>query len=809
MNTYTVSELRRLLNLIKTGAISVQSSNSYLMPFIETESRVEIVFNTLLEEDSTGVFYCMILLQNSIKNNRTEEELDDFVCKIERIMEMDVCKNKVQIKKLASIYATLALFYWPVKINNFLKIINGYLNASSIFGVEVLTNFLDQVNNSLEITEERRYELKKSLSAIATDLFNILLNKYSISDLINVIILMSRLGIIKDDLIVEIFKRNIEFTPETSELIKELAMGNDSELFKILSQYIFEVYKKEKTHGEIDDLDDVLECIFSIGDQTIPKYATGEVFDELLRIVLYDSVAEREKENMSSEVLLRILKVFISRVKGRVQTISNTSTSRGQGYGHNDSQRTERPEEIKAVLGNSPSEMFLSLCNLHLSLGTVANDTIVRCIRVFASVFPQFTTEFLEQFNTNIPLHISEALLKHATRIVRFTQPYLILKQSAQLGEYDIGSLLSLELKTSKECMAAKDVLEEMKKKGIQDPNVVLEIYKKALELSSYYSLDLAVSCGVLLEDKQLILHTLQDFQGKGMAAFVSAISKCPEVVSELFGSFQVYFLEKQGDLTNEIDAITKVLEQSKRPALSKDTPTSASLKVPAVDAIEILGKPVIGKIFSSIGTSTFHALKKITKILPFLLESTVHTAFITSIWQRIKKELEKQLSTGDYENNNDIQTILNAITATCTFPEEAPLMYEIVEKDEYPIRGVLTGIKKLLESSKGSQHQREIEVAVINMLVAIYIKNTEESTRATVAGLLSETPERLTLMESIYQIDLSEVKAVKEKKAAIKRVLRRIEGMREKHGAILQKPTTHTPQTEENRWTDISTPFN
>ncbi|KAI5170761.1 hypothetical protein NEFER03_0220 [Nematocida sp. LUAm3] len=797
MHTFSASELRGLIGQMKNRELQEPSTEKRLLEYGETEEGIEMIFYAIQVEDSIGRFFCLLVLQKAIRSlmGKGEGPLDRMISGIENIVEKRRdSTERMEVKRLSALYSTLALLLWPVKMERFIEKLSGLLQEKKVLGIEILKNFLSQSTDSLEITEERRYELRKSLSLISYELFVLAVKGYDVKEVVNVLTSMCRLNIASPDALIMLFRSSPEFVEEISELIGEISTESKGELFEVLSQYLYETYIRMREKQQ-ETVQEVIECAVSFGNQAIPKVMNNGMYDQVLREILRDSV-HGLKDLIDGDAILGSLKIFTSRAKGfLIQKNGNISPR----------EHAETEEEIQVVLGKSPVEMLLSLCNLHEATGSVSNDAIIRTLDLIADTFPCLITEFLSRFHESIPVHASEAFLKKSLVSIPFTTSYLLLKQSVIRKEYDPEIIKRADLRTGKECAVMKECLEAMDKSGLLDPNLVLFVYERAIEISGYYSLDLAVTCGVLLKRKDLILHTMQGFEGKGVAAFVSAVNKCPEVIQEIFPHFQEYFLKKEGDITNEVDAITKVLMQSSKP-VGKVSGTGISVQCKGIDALEIFGVPVLEKIYSKIEHGSFFEIKKITKMLPYLLGKP-HTSFIWKLWERMKREIDLQMESGDYKEDGNIHSVISNISSECT-AEETEILYEIVQSGEYTTKGVFIGIKAILEHCKGMEKEADIERACVIMLLSIYGKYTEESIRAVVVGVLSETPQRISIIEQIYGVSLSDVHAEKEKRPAMKRALRRLEGTKEKQGALFRKEQKPKAQ-QEDRWSDIVTPFN
>jgi len=794
MHNSNTSTLRRTIGTLKKNGSPTNTQENQLMSYLDTEEQIDLIFQSVREEDSLGRFYCLVLLQKAVGlvGSRTEGELDRFIGKTKRMIEEGVGSgSEVEMRKTAALYSSLAVLYWPIKLLDFVRTISALMEMKNRLGVEIFEQFLSQVTDSLEITEERRYELKKNISPVVNELFLQGVKNFSKDELIGALTWMCRLNVALETTLGVFFKDWFMFREEVAVLIGELSIASGTKLFENVSEYLWRSYAEmKKKSPELVSL--LLECASSFGNQANPKVMGSGSFDLLMREGVFDSAHEL-RDLIEGEVVLGILKTYTSRMKGYLMQKNGKLEPK---------RKIEEQEDVVMALGANPARFTFALSELHASPGFSSNDMVLRTLEVVGASFPQFTTEFLMEVHENIPQGVSETLLKYALAPVAFTSAYLALRQSIHRKEYSESAVRRTELKTGKECGAVKEALEELQREGRLDPGLVMDVYRRAMEISGYYSLDLAVECGALLGRKDLVLRTMQGFEGKGVAAFVAAITKCPEVVAEVFEQFQRHFLNKENDLTNEIDAIAKILQQNSVTKL-KSSGTKMSAVPQRADAVALLGRAIVEKIFSKIEEGSFHELKKIAKIVPYLVEG-VHSAFIYRLWGRLKKEIEKQNESGDYSKNGDIQSVLQAISSECAV-EEASVLYEIVELGEYPVRGVLSGIRAILESGSAVQLPNQIEPALVSMLVAIYTAHSEENIRATIAGLLSDTPERIAIMENMYSISLAEVQSSKDKRAAMKKVLRRVEGMKEKKGAILQKAPKRIP---DDRWSEMATLF-
>ncbi|KAI5190171.1 hypothetical protein NECID01_0864 [Nematocida sp. AWRm77] len=798
MQSFSVSELQQIIGLIKPGGHSVRMHEEKLLHYLETEEKMDMVCLAAQREDGLGRFFCLLLLQKGIGavQSRGEKELERFVEKVERLIDTGVgCTERLEVGKMASLYSTLAVLFWPVKVGGFIEKVSSLLLQKSPLGVEIFKHFLGQIADSLDITEERRYELKKNVASVANDLFTIGLEKGITEEWVEALGSMCKLGIASNEVLAAFFGMEMPVSEGILKVVEEVSADSTGQVFAGVSAYLSRAYAEVKKSGG-EEVSTVVECIAAFGNQCTPKSAQRGEYDRVVRECLVDAVGtEGVKDVVEGESVLGLLKVFATRAKGYLIA---------QNGSIHPKYSTESSEDIQTVLGEgNPSQLLLSLCNMHLCVGVSANDAIIRVLDVLGSAFPFLITDFVREYHAQIPLHANEVLLKHLVCPVRFSLPYLRLKQSTHREEYDAESVQSVDLHLGKECAAVREFLEGAQKKGCLDPEVVRSVYTRAVGISGYYSLDLAVTCGVLLERKDLVMHAIQGFKGKGIAAFVSAITKCPEAVKDVFGEFQRYFLEKEGDLSGEIDAITKVIAANASASVGK-TKQGVSVKCASVNAVDLLGKEIVEKIYYKIDTASFLELRKTSKILPYLVE-TVHTAFIHKLWDRIKREMAAEEATGEYKNIGDIQHLLSQISAECG-ADEASVLYDIIAQREYSVRGVITGIKKMLETGKENPYHAQIESMSINMLVAVYSAHSEESVRASIVGLLSETPERISLMEEMYRLDLSEVHNVKEKRGVMKRALRRIEGMKEKQGALLQKQPKQV--SKEDKWAGFTSLF-
>lgn len=787
MHSFGTSQLSALIGQAKSGARTLSVLENELMQYLDSEERTDMIFRVAETEDTRGRFFCLLLLHKAIfalQTRRNEQELDRFIEKTEALLvRHSEPTDRMETAKLASLYSTLALIFWPAKVQGFIEHASALLQRGTNLGILILTTHLRQASDSLDITEERRYEIKKSLHTYAGFLLSLALQNYGREEGVDALAAASRLGMCTEEMFESAFSPDFPYTESLYGLLSELSLDTNSDTFARVSAYLLSNYQA-LVSAEPQDLHllaSLVEGAAAMGSQSLPKISQSPgAYDQLLREVLRDSSGPL-RDAVDPDTLVLVLKVYTSRVKGYAARSCAGSPPQ------------ERAEDIAAVLGQAPGDTLLSICILHVAVGSSANDVIVRALDAVASALPRLCTAFLESASQRIPVHASEALLRHAVAPLHFESSYLKLRQCIIRREYSTEDIRAADLRVGKECSAVKECLEGMERLGRTDVSLLHHVYNGAMEAAGYYSLDLAVSCAVMLGRKDLVLHTMRGFEGKGVAAFVAAITKCPEIVQDVFRKFQEYFLAKQGDLTSEIDAISKVLNANRKRGTREKT-----------DAVEVLQQPIIEKIFAKIDTGSLHELKKISKLLGNL-RGEMHTAFVARIWLRARREMGAQEETGNYADSSSIQSLVDALASDCS-AAEAQVLYEIIEHGEYPVRGALAGIKKILETGKKTAYSEQIEAAAVQMLVSIYVDHTEETVKSSVVTLLTETPERISVLESVFGISLAEVREGKEKRTAMKRVLRRIEGQKEKQGALFQKK--RAPKEEAWANIDVDSPF-
>jgi len=798
------TEVQEIIGALKKGGTPSMQETEKLLGYLESERQMDAVFAALYEEDAIGRVYCMMLLQKGIQKvqSRSIEELDRYIQKIEQVMDtVAQSREGVEKNKMGAVYATLAVLYWPVKVERFVERAFGLVRAKNKLGMEVVRNFLAQVADSLEITEKRRYELKKNIKPIASELVQAIAESFGMKEVTEVLTWMCRIKIAREEVLSRYFAQQTEFTVEVGVLVREVSVDTNTALFETIGAYLSQHYSAAKQR-EREAAGMVLECAAVYGAQSGPKTMQAGTYDVLLREAIYDSVHDM-KDAIDREVVLSVLKTYTMRAKGYISHRNKGAGTHTEGNSVQSEGRRE--EEVRVVLGSNPALFLASLCNLAVCVGVESNDAIVRALDVIGGHFAHLCTEFLAQYSESIPVSASEALLKHAVCRIAFTSPYLLVKQSVLRREYDEEAIRRVDIRTGKECNTVKECLEEMYKEKRASAELIMDVYRRAMEIGGYYSLDLAVTCGVLLERKDLIMQTMQGFEGKGIAAFVAAISRCPEVIKDMFEQFQQYFVQKEDDLAGCISAIVKILEHNSAAQKTKNKDGAVKVCIAHVDAVEMLGRPVTEKIYNRVETGTLQEVKKIVKLLPYLL-GDVHSAFVHKLWSRAKREIEYEAYTRNYTHNGDVQTVVQHIAVECS-ANEVGVLCDIVESEECTARSTLTGIRKVLDTCAESRYSAEVQRTAVRMLVAMYVTHTEESTRTQIVGMLSESAERVMLMESMYEIDLSEVHSAKEKekRVVMKKALRRIEGMKEKQGALLHKVRK---STEDDRWADMAPLF-
>ncbi|KAI5184939.1 hypothetical protein NEHOM01_0490 [Nematocida homosporus] len=769
MQSFTISHLRMLIGALKNGSSPSSTAEDLLLQYTKSDQTILLLFQAVKEEDQLGQFYALLTLQKTLQtpDRLSEPSLDLFINQVEELLFCCLDSDRLVSVRLAALYATLGLLYWPVKPSGFISRIKDLISRGQPIGAEVLGQFLAQAVDSLEITEERRYELKKALHGPADDLFGLVANQCTTETALSILVWLARLGSASAVALEAFFSTKPAFSGLVAELISEISVPANSQLFRVISAYLLTAYDLKPSAGL------VVACA-SLGNRALPKCMQKGAFDDLLRQILSEvstgslgvvglvgvegeslslDTSAAEEEGVGAAAVLDLLKVFAARARGFLLRVEETQ------------------ESIAMVLGGKPGEFFIALSNLGLKIGAGANDTIARTVDLLAESLPYLATDILLRFHTELPIPVAEVLIKRALVPAPLTSPYLRLKQALVRGEDQEAALSSASLSTAKECAAARECLLAMSAAGTLTPALLQAVYQRAVSGPSH-AMDLAVSAAVLMNRPDLVALTMKDFQAGGLAALVAAAQRCPGLLTEVFPRFITYLTSQSGEMIGVIDTAAKVLEAI------------------GGDAEQVLGMPALQCIYARISSGSLSEVRKITKLLARLSGSAQH-AFIREIWSRLRAEEENN----DGIVSSEMQRIAVVVASACS-PETAGVLWEMASTGACPVRSLLVGIKEVLKQSS----TEEIQQAALSTLVSLYTEHSEESLRASIAGLLSEQPERIQRLEMMYGISLQDVQAATEKRAAMKRALRRIEGLREKAGALFQR--VQAPEAvEDPRW--------
>ncbi|KAH9387173.1 uncharacterized protein NEMAJ01_2069 [Nematocida major] len=761
---YSAVNLERIIGSLKKQV--TQQDQDKLLPYTETEDRRTIIFQRMQEEDSMGKFYCLILLQKSLNKPRTEQELDNFLESVQYILESVHFSTHLEISKAASLYSSAALFYWPIKMPQFVNTLSALIHNRNPLGVLALKNFLQLVSDSLEITEERRYELKKAISKIEGNLLTLLYQCGSRIDVLEVLLLMNRLDIVNDRITV---------------LLLETLEGEDPATNEALSRFIRNITINANPslfHGILSALctkSPPLAAAF-VGNNVNILEGSGRESAPLA----YKAVSQCIffLEEMDSAEIEAFLKVYLKLIRSFCK---------------------QKSCDLSGILAVPYPEFVVRLAKALDSEGEenrAVTEGVLGVVGAVGALAKEQNTEMFRECHWNMPSSLAEVVIRNLICPVYTGNPFLDLKQAVvfkDAGEA-LHSLEKAQMKTQKECNAVREAVEMMHEMGTVSDQKILALYERALAANNFYSIDLAVSLGLLMQRDSLVLGAVNNFAGKGVVAFISMIEKCPHLAFGLFDEFIRHLLARE-EIINEIEALSKLLERE------------SALKKARVDAVQLFGREVLEKVFSRIDAGSVVELRKVAKILPFLQEK-VHEAFLQKMWIRAKGELERQMLENDHAHGSAVQSIVGSIAAECKSPVEGQVLYDLVEFGEYPVRSVLQGVKGVIAGSKASEYARDVLRAMVSVLVSAYATNSDENTRAAIVGLLIEDPERVDALQEAYGIDLGEVRAAKEKRPPMKRALRRVEGMSEKHGALLKKAKTESQEEDPDRWSKIATPF-
>lgn len=772
---WSTINLRRIIDSLKEKAS--KEGQAMLLTYLETEERIKMVFEKIKEEDSMGRFYCMVLLQKSLAQNRTQDELDRFLDSLQNMMNTVQFTSSLEISKAGAVYSTAALFYWPVRMPFFMDTVRSFILNRNVLSISILRNFLQLISDSLEITEERRYELKKSFRKVENEILILLYQHSTVVELLEVLLLMNRIDILNENIVVTLFK-NIEAADSPTKnaldvFVNNISINGNSNVFFVILSYLY----RSNNSVSVPFIENNISIVDS-ADKEIAGIVYKILTNTFIRI---DSLSPSEIDSLL-KVYLKLLKIY---PKHFGKDLSAIVPARYDIF----------VMSVVSVVNKIEKEE-----EEHKSI----HDTATGIFSTLSEGMKEANTEMFRKYYQSIPVNLSEVFIKNLICPVYTGHAYLDLKQSCIFKDYAgmVQNIGKIEMKTSKECHAVKEAIDALVSHSYMREEEAIYVYNRCLSINNYYSIDLAVSIGIILKRDDLIVGTVQGFKGKGVVGFISIVEKCKRLVFGLFPQFKEHILTKDGDMVGEIDAVGKILEAE----TGRNSPAGKGEKEKSrANAMGVVGREIVEKIFLRIDTGSIMEIRKISKILPYL-EGRIHEVFLQKIWLRMKTEIDRQVATGDYESSMSVQSIVASVASECRTAEEAQILYAIVESEEYSGRSVLVGVKKILEGSKESAYFMQVLSAMISVLVSIYVTHSDENTRATVVGIIIDKEERIQAMERVYQIDLSEVYAAKEKRAVMKRVLRQIEGMNEKQGALLKKPKKQ--EGEEDKWADITTPF-
>lgn len=817
---YNSLNLRRIISSIKTQG--TKENESLLLAYTETEERIKMVLEAIETEDHLGRFYCLILLQKSLRNSRTEIELEIFLERIEHLLAIGY-STAVEIAKVSSLYSTAAIFYWPTKMTNFTSTILKLISSRNQLAISILSNFLSLVADSLEITEERRYELKRAVGKIEEEISVELFKNIPLDNLLEILLLFNQIEIANERIIISILNRT-EINRSIGNFIGNLNINNNLNLFYSILSYLERVKSKISLefiarNMKLVEKPEIVEIAQRIG---------REIFERI-----------EELDPVEIDNLLKILsKLFSIKQKNKNTQLGNNVHISQLGNNLNNPNNSGFPipyslfmRKIVPVLSRIEGDELKSI-----------TESISKIVTILSDRYKEETISIFSAYYSSIPDTIGEILLKNLPSPVYTDSTYYNLKQSIKFSDYNriISSIDSISLKTSREAVLVREGVELLFKNMIIRENDLLFIYNKSLSIGSYASIDLAVSLGVILERDDLILGVISDFTGRGLIGMSCTVDRCSRILPKILNQFKSHIIHKEGDLTGEIEVVSKILEgvntrinKIRRDRISStrsNTTTDRITNQPSknelnnlsgfdglissismnsnlsdLGIIDIFSKEVVEKIFIRIESGSISEVKKICKIFSYL-EDRVHEIFLGRVWGRIKSEIDKDGLNDSYDNSSIIQSIIRSISAECRTGEESLILYSIVETEEYLGRSILVGVKRVLDGNIDSNYYAEIVSTLVSVLVSVYVMNSDENIRGTVVGLMIEKEERMSAMERMYQVDLSEVYAVKEKRPVMKKVLRRIEGMKEKQGALLKK--VEKKEKVEDRWAEITTPF-
>lgn len=405
MNHQMSEILKNTLEGIRSGRVPQAKTEEVLSTFIDNPQGTSAILSIIGEEDDLGKFYLLLLLQRTVVSMHgraaSPYEVDPLIQEVDRLVYLGVGEESEMVgSRLSVLYGTLLLYYWPVKMQNFLPLLGEQLRLKRRLGISILENFLSLSTDSLDITEERRYEIKKNVAAASRDISRTVTHSYPLFHTLAVLTSFARAGIVDEEISKMIFERtDLPYDEEVSVFIGELTGNVNQSLFQVVIAFLYRQYTLAKT-SSILSIPEITERITLFGSGE--KKRSGEVtlFDSLLREIITDFMGPL-REAIPLSAVVEVAKLYNARVKAYI-------TKKLGPFPFSASSASNAGSEealVPVILGKEPVNFLLAVCYLHSQASPISPDTFTKTLEVLGGLFPSLLSSFLSSF------HIRQVLI--------------------------------------------------------------------------------------------------------------------------------------------------------------------------------------------------------------------------------------------------------------------------------------------------------------------------------------------------------------------------------------------------------------
>lgn len=590
-------ELKRLLGELKVDPKRIQDVEAEVERIIN-EERIDVIRELFHTEDTQLRFYIFVILDKKTKLLKMRGESLVPIIQFAEECVRGPPMNILLQRKLAGIYAQLGVFEWPGSFPTFFNVVIELMVSERLLGYLVLENFLYLVRSSMDINEERRNELKRTIilgEKVLTELLSRdLFTEETISVYTHLVAILPGQQMDFD----AIFKKGSICVEKTLDLFLEFMSTKrfDEKFVENLVDFSEKIEVNSK----------MIEC-FTLSEKSVGRKSLG-----MYTYVFRGLSAGIQTFFCSIQFWLQLFRKIS---QGRHKALSGDT---GENRVFFENLAREVMQETIRVLSTSESDELSSL-----RIEDMDNDVLL-LFQTISQCLPAASTLLLNQCSGTMPRRYAVALLKanrNREQLV-LVDPYLKAYCLYLDGDSRCVHIIGyLDLHDRDVCRLVAQII---RKFNVEKE--FLECYYQKIE-SSEFADEILVCMALKASNHALINRALSgDMDVRKACKLFYFMKYRPEIVAEYIGEFYSLFLRSR-----PFDRCFATIGL-------------------AYKSFRGIPQDVIQKIYSELDSYSLQEINGFLCDLLLLLDETLQVPFVEKVFFRLRsewKEAEDQKTLG------------------------------------------------------------------------------------------------------------------------------------------------------------------